>query len=94
MSIVRKDIVMKDPARVFETPADLVESDELFKVQKIAALKQWKDELKKRLRAEDESMTGNDENAERLRQVSDALISLRHDTKDANRLDPTPDISE
>ena len=79
MSIVRKDILMSDPSRLFDTPEDLVESDEIFKAQKIAALEQWKDELEKRLVAEVESMSGSIENAERLQQVSDALILLRRD---------------
>ena len=65
-----------DPAKVFKKPAELVECNEMSKAQKITALEQWKDEIEKYLIAEAESMLGNAENAERLKQVSDALISL------------------
>lgn len=91
MSIVSKDILMSDPSRVFDTPADLVDSDELFNSQKIAALEQWKNELERYLDAEAESMPGNIDNAERLQQVSDALISLRHDVTVKSRRIPAPD---
>jgi hypothetical protein len=79
MNIMRKDILMKDPAHVFKTPTDLFENEELSKGQKIAVLEQWKDEIILYFVAEDESMAGNPENAERLKLVSDALIALKED---------------
>jgi len=48
----------------------------MSKAQNLTALEQWKDEIEKYLIAEAESMSGNAQNAERLKQVSDALISL------------------
>ena len=76
MNIVRIDDLMRDPASIFNTPADLAEDPGITRAQKIAALRQWKDEIEQRLIAEAEAMTGNSESAEQLKQVSDALNSL------------------
>jgi len=75
----RENDPMLDPARAFESPADILACRELCREKKLALLEQWRHELESYLVAEDESMTGNPNNAERLKQVSDALIALEQE---------------
>lgn len=70
---------MNDPSSVFQKPSDVLDNMELSSEQKIEILRQWKQDIMQRLVAEEENMTGEPGNAERLKQVTDALIALESD---------------
>ncbi len=73
------DKAMKNPATVFGTPLAVCRSQELSREQKRAVLKQWKDQLQLEQTADDENMakqTPKDSTAERLQQVTQALLQL------------------
>lgn len=70
---------MKNPATVFGTPAAVCRSPELSREQKRAVLRQWQDQLQLEQTADDENMSkasARDTTAERLQQVTEALIQL------------------
>ena len=76
MTIISKDKLMTDPGDVFNSPQDILENTELNQDQKIVELKQWQDEIKQQLIAEEENMPGDPSNGELLRGIHDALDSL------------------
>ena len=76
MSIFRKDDLMRDPSELFNSPDDVLDNPDLSAQQKIVVLKQWQDDVMQRIVAEEENMSGDPDNAERLRQISNALEAL------------------
>jgi len=67
---------MQDPSTLFDTPRDLLEAPDMSASQKIELLEQWKSDVLQRMVAEEENMAGATDNAERLRQISNALEAL------------------
>jgi len=67
---------LNDPGSVFDRPRDVLDAPGLSVGQKRQILRQWKQEVVLRLVAEDENMSGSPANADRLRQISNALIAL------------------
>lgn len=76
MTVYSKQDLMQDPSTLFNTPRDLLEAPDLSVQQKTVILKQWKDDVLQRMVAEEENMSGDPDNAERLRQIANALEAL------------------
>ena len=74
--MIPKDKLMRTPEAVFVSPSDVVENMELSREQKIAVLRQWKDETVTRGAAEEEGLQGGTDDAELLQQITDALIAI------------------
>jgi hypothetical protein len=71
---------MKNPARQFASPEAVKAAADLDTVQKLALLRQWKDQLQQLLVATEENMPGPETssgvNSECLRRIVDALSRL------------------
>ena len=76
MTVYRKQDLMQDPSSLFNTPRDLLEAPDLSAQQKTVILEQWKNDVLQRMVAEEENMDGDPGNAERLRQISNALEAI------------------
>jgi hypothetical protein len=76
MSIYSKEDLMQDPSTVFKTPSDVLDNPDLSAQQKVVVLRQWHNDVLQRLVAEEENMAGDPGNAERLRQIANALGEL------------------
>jgi hypothetical protein len=76
MTVYRKQDLMQDPSSLFNTPRDLLEAPDLSARQKTVILEQWKNDVLQRMVAEEENMDGDPGNAERLRQISNALEAI------------------
>jgi hypothetical protein len=74
--MIPKDKLMNDPGSVFNKPSDVIDNMELSRQQKVTILQQWKQEVLLRLVAAEEDMTGDPEDANRLKEISNALIAL------------------
>jgi hypothetical protein len=71
---------MMKPGRSFDSPEALEASADLTAEQKLAVLRQWKDQLQQLMVATEENMPGPEtssgDNAECLRRIVDALSRL------------------
>ena len=76
MPIFSKEDLMQDPSTLFNEPSDVLDAPELSAQQKIVVLKQWHSDVMQRIVAEEENMPGDPGNAERLRQIANALETL------------------
>lgn len=74
--MIPREKLMIDPSSVFEEPNDVLDNTELSGEEKVEILQQWKDEVQLRLVAEEENMSGDPANSERLKEVTNALIAL------------------
>lgn len=77
--MIPKAKLMSDPSSVFDKPSSLVDNMEFSREQKIEILRQWKDDVLQRIVAEEEAMPGSSDNSDRLKEVSNALLSLEQD---------------
>jgi hypothetical protein len=64
------------PARIFKSPMDVVQADDIEPGEKLAILKAWEADERALLRAEDEGMTGGEH--AHLHKVQAALNRLNH----------------
>lgn len=76
MPIYSKEDLMQDPSTLFNEPSDVLEVPELSTQQKVVVLRQWHSDVLQRMVAEEENMEGDPGNAERLRQIANALEAL------------------
>jgi hypothetical protein len=76
MTVYSKRDLMQDPSTLFNTPRDLLEAPDLSAQQKTVILEQWKNDVLQRMVAEEENMDGDPDNAERLRQITNALEAI------------------
>jgi len=76
MTVYSKQALMQDPSTLFNTPRDLLEAPDLSAQQKAVILDQWKNDVLQRMVAEDENMDGDPGNAQRLRQITNALDAI------------------
>ncbi len=76
MSIYPKEKLMRDPDDVFKSPHDVIDSPDLSKEQKIAVLRQWKDEVVQEMVADEENMPGDIDHSTLLQEISMALQIL------------------
>ena len=60
----------------YETPSELLRDGSLSSEEKISMLESWRDDKEAYMRASEEGMQGGDR-SELLRQIENALISLR-----------------
>jgi len=67
-------LARRDPSKVFSSPMDIVQSDELSRPQKFELLGIWEADAKQLIRAEGEGMDGG-ENAQ-IKPVTEALAAL------------------
>ncbi|HBX38814.1 MAG TPA: hypothetical protein DEG76_16675 [Pseudohongiella sp.] len=70
------DEILKDPACNFDTPADVLSSDNFSKDQKIEILRRWDDDARLLLTAQSEGMKQGKSSAEVLTQIQSALAKL------------------
>jgi hypothetical protein len=78
-------LAMTNPPNVFHAPEAVHQARDLTLAQQQAVLRQWKDQLKKLLIADDEGMVRHDldadtkagANADCLRRVTDAMARLQ-----------------
>jgi hypothetical protein len=64
-----------NPARIFKSPMDVVEANDIEPAEKLAILKAWEADERALLRAEDEGMGGGEHT--HLHKVQAALDHLR-----------------
>jgi hypothetical protein len=64
-----------NPARIFKSPMDVVEANDIESAEKMAILKAWEADERALLRAEDEGMGGGEHT--HLHKVQAALDHLR-----------------
>ena len=74
--MIPKAKLMRTPGAVFASPTDVVDNLELSREQKVAVLRQWKDEIMQRQAAEAEAMPGSPADADLLQQIADALLAI------------------
>jgi len=71
----------RNPEQKFESPRDLIQSDELTDTQKRKVLESWQTDLIELQKAEEENMPGRSEDpgetARRLSEVTAAIVALR-----------------
>ncbi len=65
----------------YQTPAELMLDESLNRDEKVAMLKQWRNDEKDLMRAAEEGMQ-NDDRAHILKEVKKALISLQESSPD------------
>lgn len=68
------DKALLDPAAVFKSPEDLIDSEELAQEKKIELLKRWEFDARELQVPEEENMIGN--NADILDRIMRALLRL------------------
>lgn len=68
------DKALLDPASVFKTPDEVLQSEELSREQKIDILRRWEYDARELAVAEEESMLGSDSDI--LDQILRALLKL------------------
>ena len=76
MSIYPREKLMRDPDDVFKSPHDVIEAPDLSDEQKIAVLRQWKNEVIQEMIADEENMPGDFDHSAVLQEISNALSSL------------------
>jgi hypothetical protein len=64
------------PARIFKSPMDVVQANDIEPAEKLAILKAWEADERALLRAEDEGMSGGEH--AHLHKVQAALNRLNH----------------
>jgi hypothetical protein len=67
-----------NPARIFKSPMDVVETNDIRPAEKLAILRAWEADERALLRAEDEGMSGGEH--AHLQKVQAALNHLRQAT--------------
>ncbi len=65
----------------YKSPAELLLDEDLSRGEKVAMLKQWRNDEKDLMRASEEGMQ-NDDRAHILKEVKKALISLQESSTD------------
>lgn len=74
--MIPKATLMRNPGAIYQSPRDVLDDLELSRTQKIAILRQWKDETIQHQAADDEAMAGNSGETDLLEQITDALIAM------------------
>lgn len=73
------DKAMLDPATVFESPDEVLKSEELSREQKISILRRWEYDARELQVAEEENMIGA--NVDILDQIMRALLQLDEESE-------------
>lgn len=81
------DKAMLDPATVFESPDEVLKSEELSREQKISILRRWEYDARELQVAEEENMIGA--NVDILDQIMRALLQLDEESE-VERLERSP----
>jgi hypothetical protein len=76
-----------NPARVFKTPMDVVETDDIDPAAKLAILEAWEADERALLRAEDEGMGGGEH--AHLQKVQAALAQLSKELRSTGATERT-----
>ena len=77
-----------NPARTFKSPMDVVETNDIERVDKLAILKAWEADERALLRAEDEGMGGGEH--AHLHKVQAALAQLGKEVCSTDATERTP----
>lgn len=81
------DKALVDPATVFESPDEVLKSEELSREQKISILRRWEYDARELQVAEEENMIGA--NVDILDQIMRALLQLDEESE-VERLERSP----
>jgi hypothetical protein len=81
------DKALLDPATVFESPDEVLKSEELSREQKISILRQWEYDARELQVAEEENMIGT--NSDILGQIMRALLQI-DEKSEVERLERSP----
>ena len=76
------DDMLRDPADAFDSPNQVLSTEQLSREQKIQILRRWDDDARQLLTAQSEGMRSTDSGSTVLKQVQEALEALGAEASD------------